>query len=115
MGISKIKAGSSERRQHPRVDQKIRIDFKLDADENIITGETCNLSPMGVYCQVDRPVAEMTRLMIMLDLPTGQVTCEGTVVRSEAGTNPSEMHNLAIFFHKISDDASRQLTDYLST
>lgn len=113
MGVSKHDPSGAERRQHPRIDQNIRIDFKLDADENTIPGETYNLSPVGVYCKVDRPIPEMTQLLIMLDLPTSPITCEGTVVRSEPDPQSSESHHLAIFFNKISDEATRRLTDFL--
>jgi len=78
-----------------------------------IRGETHDISPVGTYCQVDRPIPEMTQLKIILELPADQVKCEGTVVRSISGQNHSDLHHLAIFFHEISDEAKRKLTEFL--
>ena len=113
MGVSKRKKDETERRQHMRVDQRISIDMHLDSYKNSIKGETHNLSPAGVYCEVDQPIAEMTQLMIVLDLPDAQVECEGTVVRAVEVKNHSDLYQLAIFFHKISDEATQQLVKYL--
>lgn len=113
MGGANDIRSETDRRQHKRMDQNIRVGFKLDADENIIEGETYNLSPAGAYCRVDRPIAEMTRLMILLDLPMGQVSCEGTVVRSEQSPLVGQKHEIAIFFHRIDEEASHRLQTFL--
>ena len=114
MVISEIGPDRAERRQYPRVDRKIRVDMHFDSHGYDIRGETHDISPVGTYCQVDRPIPEMTQLKIILDLPTDQVKCEGTVVRSVSGANHSDLHHLAIFFHEISDEAKHKLAEFLS-
>ena len=113
MGSNNPKGDGTERRQHKRRDHQIRVGFKLDSDETVIEGETYNLSPAGAYCRVNRPIAEMTRLMILLDLPNGQVNCEGTVVRSEQKPLVEPSYEIAIFFHRIDEEASKRLQTFL--
>lgn len=89
------------------------MDMHFDSHGYDIRGETHDISPVGTYCQVGRPIPEMTQLKIILDLPADQVKCEGTVVRSVPGPNHSDLHHLAIFFHEISNEAKRKLAEFL--
>jgi len=113
MVISELEPDRTERRRYPRVDRKIRVDMHFDSHGYDIRGETHDISPVGTYCRVDRPIPEMTQLKIILELPADQVKCEGTVVRSISGQSHSDLHHLAIFFHEISDEAKRKLTEFL--
>ena len=113
MAISELEPGRIDRRRYPRVTRNIRMDMRLDSRGYDIRGETCDISPVGTYCEVNRSIPEMTELKIILELPTDQVKCEGTVVRSVSDPNHSDLHHLAIFFHKISDEAKRNLSEFL--
>lgn len=73
-----------------------------------LVGEVRNLSRTGAYCRVDRPIAEMTRLMVVLDLKAEQVTCDGTVVRLEPAPDKSSYH-IAIFFNNISREDQEKI------
>jgi len=86
----------------------------LDALGYDIRGETQNISAVGTYCAIDRPLPEMTRLMLALKLPSGPVTCEGTVVRSQADPDNTDRHHVAIFFSDISKTAQTKLSEFLS-
>jgi len=113
MANSELEQNRIERRRYPRVNRNIRVDMHLDSRGYDIRGETCDISPVGTYCEVNRAIPEMTELKIILELPTDQVECEGTVVRSVSDPNHSDLHHLAIFFHKISDEAKRNLSEFL--
>ncbi len=61
MATSKV-SDPAERRQHRRVEWEMPIGMRLGPNENPIKGKTCNISPAGVYCEVDHavPIAKWT-------------------------------------------------------
>lgn len=91
----------SDRRKQPRSEPARPFSLDLRTQDFDMVGEVRNLSPSGAYCRVDKPIAEMTRLMIVLDLDSDQIKCDGTVVRTEPAPGKNGYH-IAIFFNKIS-------------
>jgi c-di-GMP-binding flagellar brake protein YcgR len=112
MATSKSKHNRSERRQYPRVNRNIQVKMQTDSLGYDVKGETHDLSPVGTYCQVDRKIPEMTRLMMIFDLPTDSVKCEGTVVRSTSDKERSNLFHLAIFFSEISEASKHCLAQF---
>jgi hypothetical protein len=62
---------------------------------------------------VNRPIPEMTQLMMVLDLPAERVVCKGTVVRQESDPEDPQYHHLAIFFHEISEGDKAKLSAFV--
>ena len=107
----------SERRRYPRIET--RIPMNLVADKRNVSAETVNLSMSGVCCRVNRPIAMMTSLEIVLMLPDEgapddvmYVECEGIVVRDEKTENG---HHISIFFNDIKRDEIRKLAAYIAS
>lgn len=50
---------------------------------------------------MDKPIAEMTRVMMVLDLESDRIKCDETVVRTESAPGKNGYH-VATFFNKIS-------------
>ena len=99
----------SERRKHPRS----RGGFK--SGDGLIN-HVENISCSGVLCRTQRPVIEMTKLSIVLDLPgPGQRTIEteGIVIRCEALYPKHDEFKVAIIFSKLSDDDHRAIREYV--
>ncbi|MEW6170075.1 MAG: PilZ domain-containing protein [Candidatus Omnitrophota bacterium] len=102
----------SERRIHKRIKKNIPLKIKsLDFDS---VSETKNLSSSGLYCRIDKYIAPLTKVNMILLIPTSKqsltakeqckkIECEGTVVRTELINDPAEgdFYNVAIFFSQI--------------
>lgn len=101
MGQTGCPAGKSDRRRYPRSETTQHLKLGIRAQHFDLVGEVRNLSRHGAYCRVDKPIAEMTQLMMVLDLNTDQIKCDGTVVRLEPVPNQRSYH-IAIFFNNIS-------------
>ena len=99
---------TADRRRDPRgaIGKRFNMGFRLQDFD--LVGEVRNLSRSGAYCRVDRPIAEMTRLMVVLDLKPGRVKCDGTVVRLEPSPDKSSYH-VAIFFNNISREDQEKI------
>lgn len=109
-----------EKRRHPRVDNSVPV--KISSCSGDLVTETRNISCSGAYCRVSDYIEPMTRLSLMLLLPTRQggrassrkIVCNGIVVRAE--NIPFEnAFNIAIFFDDIRPRDSKVLTEYIQT
>jgi len=101
----------SERRKHPRS----RGGFKPGRTGGLIN-HVENISCSGVLCRMHRPVPEMTKLAIVLDLPGSGVRTietEGVVIRCEAAYPKHDEFKVAIIFSKLSDDDHRAIREYV--
>lgn len=94
-------SGTSERRRCPRSEISEQFKLGLRVEDYDLVGEVRNLSRTGAYCRVDQPIAEMTRLVMVLDLNTDHIKCDGTVVRMDPAPEKNSYH-IAIFFNNIS-------------
>ena len=105
----------SERRQHPRS----RGGFSLSpagAAADRVFNRVDNISCSGVLCHTQRPVAEMTKLSIVLDLPgpaSRVVNAEGIVIRCETEYPKSSEFKVAILYTKLSDDDHHAIRAYV--
>ena len=97
----------AERRSYPRVDTVLPLGIKA-GDFDIVTS-TENISCVGAYCRVDKYLAPLTKLDIVLALNSRnkntKVKCRGVVVRTEPDTSLRTKggYNIAIYFNGISE------------
>jgi hypothetical protein len=105
-----------ERRRKPRIRERLPIRVRQEGAFEVT--ETLDLSAIGACCRLHRPLAEMTRLRILLSLPGDggspheQVTCEGVVVRSES--HGAGDHRVAIFFDTFNETERRKLSRFIA-
>ena len=86
------------------------LNFRIipeDASHDI-TGETKDLSCVGASCKMSKNIPEMTRLRLTLELPQGEESFEGMVVRSDKVSDNE--FDVAIYFTEI-DFGIRQKID----
>jgi len=107
-----------ERRKHPRITKNLPL--KISAGDFDIVTETENISCVGAYCKVERYLEPMTKLKILILLPTylrksivtKKVECEGVIVRTE--NSGDHRYKIAIFFSDISSKDIKKISDYVS-
>ncbi len=114
----------SERRKHYRLDASVELQGTAEQGGVAAKMVTSNLSLGGMYCNSDDDFPEMTRLAVRLLLPSGQaggdaterLDLEAVVVRRKELRVNSEppRYELALFFTNVSNEASEQLSRYLS-
>ena len=91
---------SDERRSHPRS----ATGFRVENESGDLITHVDNISASGVLCHTRRPVAEMTKMEITLELPdpVGKtVTAEGVVVRCDVEENDHDEFRVAILYTKV--------------
>ncbi|MFH1655515.1 MAG: PilZ domain-containing protein [Candidatus Omnitrophota bacterium] len=109
-----------ERRRAPRI--KKSIPLKISGDEFDLVTETEDISCYGAYSQVNKYIAPMTRLKVVVLLPTKQrnktvtkkVECTGVIVRTENIPDKPSCFNVAIFFSDITNKDRQRILDYVS-
>ena len=108
---------NSEKRRYSRLVKDLPIKIRAQ-DFDIIT-QTKNVSAIGAYCQINKYIAPMTKLNIVLLLPAPQkkavkIQCEGVVARineAKEGANPT--YNIAVFFNRISKNDVNRIDKYI--
>ena len=103
-----------ERRKHPRSARG--FEHVEDRSEEGLINRIENISCSGVLCHMKRPVPEMTKMSIMLDLPEPsncQIEAEGIVVRCVAEDQRGERFRVAILYTKVSEDAQQAIREYV--
>lgn len=106
---------TGERRKHPRTKRGFRP-AKGQIDDGLIH-HVDNISASGVLCHTRRPVPEMTKMSIELELPSPvnrRIDAEGIVVRcvADAATD-NETFRVAIFYTKITEEHQQAIRDYV--
>ncbi len=112
------KRTKSERRQYPRLEQKLPVN--VAADGYGFATITMNISCVGAYCHIDKYIPPFTKVAVKLTLPvmvkSGErdyhVDCKGVVVRTE--DDISTGFNIAIFFNEIKDNQRSKISQYIS-
>ena len=95
----------SERRQDPRVNERVSLAIR-DASAELV-GETKNLSASGAYCTLERFIAPMTKLELKLELPNEThptlIRCQGVVVRVEPVVSNADRgrYHIAVLFTEL--------------
>ena len=97
-----------ERRKHPRIIKKLTAKVKACSFDFVT--ETQNISLSGASCQVDKRIEPMTKVEILLLLPTRlkndkiatkKLNLEGVVVRAEEVEALPGKFNIAVFFNNM--------------
>lgn len=110
-----------ERRKHPRVEEKIPLKIKDEGFDTISV--TKNISCSGVFCQVDGYFPLLSKVKIVLLLPSEEkskahpVHIEGVIVRSEpvkSSSNPN-CRNIGIFFSRIKKQDTAKIAAYINS
>lgn len=110
-----------ERRKHPRVEEKIPLKIKDEGFDTISV--TKNISCSGVFCQVDGYFPLLSKVKIVLLLPSEEkskahpVHIDGVIVRSEpvkSSSNPN-CRNIGIFFSRIKKQDTIKIASYINS
>ena len=113
----------NERRKYPRLERTLLITLKGDAFH--LSTETKNISGSGAYCQVSRPIPELSKPAVTLLIPVTareevglqEIECEGVVVRSERilrDNGTPEKYFIAIYFTRMGRTDRSKLRQYVS-
>jgi hypothetical protein len=110
-------------RKEKRRDARVPSDLRLRAEKEgrLHEMQVANVSLGGAYCRSPRPFEPMTRMEVILELPSeGGVTpvrTEAVVVRSERASTGTEdpTYHLALWFQGMSEEHRTSLMSYLGT
>lgn len=112
-----------ERRKHQRIKRHVPLKV-ADKSFDIIT-ETVDISPTGLYCRVTRFLTLMSKIEVILFVPTKtngrhtkRIRCRGVVVRAEPVIlkDADRAHyNIAIFFTYISKRDQKIIESYVES
>jgi hypothetical protein len=106
----------AERRRWSRAQAEWPIHVQLD--EGTFEARVRDISQAGVCFFLDRPVSEMTRLRIDLEVPVAggvrRVTGSGAVVRCEKISARLDHYEIAVFLQEIADPDRETIRDYVS-
>ena len=112
----------SEKRRFPRIEKELPL--KIRTNECDLVTQTKNISCIGAYCSINRYIRPLTKLSIILLLPsmtkyknkTFRIQCKGVVVRIEQRSHHG--FDIAIFFNDITqrdkEKISKYVTQYIS-
>ncbi len=109
----------SERRNHPRVDTKLRADIKLP-DGRWLSSETIeNISLGGIYMVISEELKFGTQVEIEFELPgAGAIRCGGTVVWTKAeeipGSQKRPKPGIGIRLTRLGISEMRELESYIA-
>jgi hypothetical protein len=115
----------TERRKNPRLLKN--LPFKVKFQECDVAIESMDISCNGISCKVDEYIPEMTRLEILLVLPSvidyegrvkampQEVKCEGVVIRveEEHDLDNTKFYNTAIYFDNISEEEKQKILGFV--
>jgi len=112
-----------ERRKEQRAKRQLPLKI-AERSFDIIT-ETVNISPSGTYCRVTRLLPLMSKIEVVIIVPTKnngrhtkKIKCKGVVVRTEPvilKDTEKAHYNVGIFFTDISKKDRELITSYLDS
>ncbi len=103
-----------ERRKHPRSRRGFKHPEHLA--EGGLINHVENISCSGVLCQTRRPVPEMTKMSIVLELPNPsnrRIEAEGVVIRCDAEDPQGNAFKVAILYTKLDDADHQAIRDFV--
>jgi len=112
-----IKNTKAERRQYPRIEQRLPIKLAVNGYDFITS--THNVSCVGAYCHVTKYMPPFTKVVVKLTLPiitdngnkNYNVECKGVVVRAEDESGGG--FNIAVFFNEINTEEKKKISEYI--
>lgn len=103
-----------ERRRYPRGQRRLQVSFE-DGGPGILN-HVDNISESGVLCHTIKPVALMTKIGVVMNLPKPidcRIETEGIVVRCEPDELGDDHFKVAIFFSKITEEGKEAIRAFL--
>jgi len=112
-----IKNTKAERRQYPRIEQRLPIKLAVNGYDFITS--THNVSCVGAYCHVTKYMPPFTKVVVKLTLPiitdngnkNYNAECKGVVVRAEDESGGG--FNIAVFFNEINTEEKKKIFEYI--
>lgn len=101
-----------DRRRGKRTEQPLKFRLIPEDASHDIMGETKDLSCVGASCKMNKFIPEMTRLQLTLDLPDGEASFEGMVVRSDKVKE--DEYNVAIYFTEIDFGIRKKIDEFVN-
>ncbi len=104
-----------ERRRYPRSKRQVQV--VMDDRGPGILNHIDNISEAGVLCHTIKPVALMTKIGILLDLPKPfehRIDAEGVVVRCDPEELGDDHFKVAIFFTKLSETDKEAIQEFVA-
>jgi len=118
-------AEETERRKYPRLaDDKISLKLKTDQFDATIS-QSLNISASGVYCKIDKELPFLSRIKIILMIPSetednklkiNKVETEGVVVREHPVIQNGKIvhYDVAIFFDSLVAKDREAIKEYVA-
>ncbi|MBU0743684.1 PilZ domain-containing protein [bacterium] len=119
-----------ERRKGQRVEANLKLEVSIprpDGSQAPVSMETLNISSSGIYFRSDHFIEPMTKLDMVLELPTHKdekgrtdqiatARCEGIVVRVLPETDRPDVahYEVAVFFTQINEEGLSHLSDHIN-
>ncbi len=107
-----------DRRQHERFTIRQMIDITFPR-ENYLQAEGLNLSEGGMMCRTTYPVEPLTRVFLMLSLPTGAAGGEEYLLKTEANVvyvrQEADEYVFGVAFAGLSRQDSEALRGFLDS
>lgn len=101
-----------EKRKEPREEKHLKFRLIPNGQISKFEGETTNLSCIGANCRMNKPIPELTRVDLTLDIVSEEITFEGVVVRSEK--IEEDAYDIAIYFSDIGDRLKTKINDFIN-
>jgi len=101
-----------ERRRSKRVKAPIKFRIIPEDASHDIRGETKDLSCVGASCTMNKPIGEMTRLRLTLNLPEDDVVFDGIVVRCERLKDDN--YEIGIYFSSIDMGVRKKIDAFVN-
>ena len=110
----------AERRKYPRIAESVSCQVSLGAEK--FQTLTKNLSCGGALCSLAEPMAPMTKLDLVLDLPAvpgavaasrQTVRCVGVVVRQDRLPLEEHAYLTAIYFADLKPEDRRRIGEFI--
>lgn len=111
-----------ERRKYPRIKDR-NIAVKLSGDGVSAITQSLDVSASGIYCKVDHRIPVMTRVQVVLSLPSSRgkknsstMEIEGVVVREHPVRDEErdQHYDIAIFFNSLMPKEKKKLMRYIT-
>lgn len=109
-----------DRRQHPRADARLAAGVRAAVGSDLVAVTTLNVGAGGVYVEVPHFIEPLTKLEMVLDLPTGnssvRIETEAIVVRTQPERpDPSvARYQVACAFLTLSPEHREALQQYVA-
>ncbi len=110
----------TDRRQHPRADARLVAGVRSPFGKDLVAVTTINVGAGGVHVEVPHYIEPLTKLELVLDLPTGtgstRVQAEAIVVRTQPeAPDPSvSRYRVACAFLALSAEHREVIQQYVA-